>query len=367
MIGQSLYYLNNKKYITNILNIETVIGELNSYYHTKDPRNIVVVHPGTIEDAQLVEAPIILLAEGVRTGAAELIEFKTFAEVSVNTYLQNSDKVIICFTDEQDMLNVYCRYISGLLTACGFYTDSAHDIDTIACNFIDTVVNADSILSMMSESDYINNAGTHCATTLANEDTPRFDLVYQNGKNFSYDLLFYLNDNYPCEAVANLIVEKFTIHSAVMAQDVMEHFTSRRHYAAYILSVIDYMNANATEANDWATDKKAWFTDVYVNAANAGNYQLAFYKLKELWGKVKDDADFIAVHQNKADTTPDGWEYMDLYTEINNVFPIVQKVLERNFDMENITTDLALINTDVQFFSKRQNRIPYLIHKYPLI
>jgi hypothetical protein len=55
-----------------------------------------------------------------------------------------------------------------------------------------------------------------------------------------------------------------------------------------------------------------------------------------------------------------------MYTEINNVFPIVKKVLERDFDMDNLTEDLRLINTDVQFFSKRQNRIPYLIHKYTL-
>ena len=43
MIGQNLYYLNNTKYISNVTNLETVIGELNSYYHTKTPRNIVIV------------------------------------------------------------------------------------------------------------------------------------------------------------------------------------------------------------------------------------------------------------------------------------------------------------------------------------
>ena len=42
-------------------------------------------------------------------------------------------------------------------------------------------------------------------------------------------------------------------------------------------------------------------------------------------------------------------------------------VLERTWDLDNLTRDLKMINTDVQFFSKRQNRIPYLIHKYPLI
>ena len=56
MIGQSLYYLNNKKYITNTQNIETIVGELNSFYHTQTPRPIVVVHPNREEGAQLIEA-----------------------------------------------------------------------------------------------------------------------------------------------------------------------------------------------------------------------------------------------------------------------------------------------------------------------
>ena len=370
MIGQSLYYLNNKKYITNTTNIETIVGELNSFYHTADPRNIVVVHPSFTGDeaGQVVEAQIIQLAESVRTGAGDLMTFENFEDIGNSTYIQNSDKRIIAFYNETDMLNVYCRYISGLLTASGFYADAdpAVDINEITCNFIQAVIETDSIITLMAESDVIANARTTCAAILADAETPPFTIVYQNGKNFSYDLLFYLNDNYPCAGVANLLVEKFTIHSSVMAQDVMEHFTSRRHYSAYIMSVIDYMNANATDANGWATNKKEFFRDVYVNAANAGNYQLAFYKLKELWDKVKDDAAFIQVHTDKA-SEPDGWEYMDIYTEINNVFPIVQKVLERNFSTETITDDLRLINTDVQFFSKRQNRIPYLIHKYPLI
>ena len=75
---------------------------------------------------------------------------------------------------------------------------------------------------------------------------------------------------------------------------------------------------------------------------------------------------FIAAHDAKA-SEPDGWEYKDIYTEIDNVFPLVKMVLERTWDLDNLTRDLKMINTDVQFFSKRQNRIPYLIHKYPLI
>jgi len=366
MIGQSLYYLNNKKYITNTHNVETVIGELNSFYHTAQPRRITVVNP-SMENSRLEPAEYENLAENARIGASELMDFAAWEDVANPTFIQNSDKRIVMFTDETDMLFVFANYTSGLLRASGFYPEPANDINAITAHYIDAVINQDMVLSMMSDSQVYADARNHVLGVLNAEDAVPWVVTYQNGKNFSYDLLFFLNDNYPCAEIAGLLVEKFTIHSPVMAKDVMEHFTSRRHYSAYIMSVIDYMNANATEENGWATDKKQFFKDVYVNAANKSNYTLAFYLLEEMWNKVKDDADFIAVHQHKADTTPDGWEYMDLYTEINNVFPIVKKVLERNFDTENITEDLKLINTDVQFFSKRQNRIPYLIHKYPLI
>lgn len=367
MIGQSLYYLNNKKYITNTQNVETVIGELNSFYHTAEPRRITIVHPD-IEDAFLQPAEYELLANNARANAASLLDFEQWEDVANADYIQNSDKRILMFTDEEDMIKVFAKYTAGLLTASGFYPDAdATTINSMTAHYMEAVINQDLVLSLMSDSTVYNDVRNHTNTLLNAEGETPWVITYQNGKNFSYDLLFFLNDFYPCTPISELIVEKFTIHSPVMARDVMEHFTSRRHYSAYIMSVIDYMNANATDANDWATDKKQFFKDVYVNAANKSNYTLAFYKLEELWNKVKDDADFIAVHQNKADTTADGWEYMDLYTEINNVFPIVKKVLERNFNTDNIREDLALINTDVQFFSKRQNRIPYLIHKYPLI
>ena len=366
MIGQSLYYLNNKKYITNTQNVETVMGELNSFYHTAAPRRVTVVHP-SMEDAYLAPVEYQMLADTVRSDASTFMDFENWEDVANSTWIQNSDKRIVMFTNEEDMLFVFAHYTAGLLRASGFYPEPANDINAITAHYLEAVTSQDQVLSMMSDSIVMQDVQGHALSVLTAEDAVPWVITYQNGKNFSYDLLFFLNDHYSCAEVRSLIVEKFTIHSPVMARDVMEHFTSRRHYSAYILSVIDYMNANATEENGWATDKKQFFKDVYVNAANKSNYTLAFYLLEELWNKVKDDAAFIQVHQDKVAASADGWEYMDLYTEINNVFPIVKKVLERNFDMDNISADLQLINTDVQFFSKRQNRIPYLIHKYPLI
>tara|TARA_B110000503_G_scaffold16382_1_gene23316 strand:- start:11336 stop:12421 length:1086 start_codon:yes stop_codon:yes gene_type:complete len=359
MIGQHLYFLNNKKYITNITNLETVIFEINSFYHTKNPRTIVCVHPSR-EDNILLPGDIQVRADALRSGIGEQIVFKQWEEITED-YIQNSEKCILVFWEEEDQIAIHARYVSGLLTAAGFYSDTDYDVNDIAAQFLEKVISCDSMFTYMSASPVVADISDYANGILTNEATPPYNVVYQNGKNFSYDLLFYLNDYYPCAAVQSLLIEKFTIHSADMAQDVMEHFTSRRHYLAYILSVIDWMNAN-----DLPVDKQAFINDTYLKAANNGNYQVAFYKLEELWNRVKGNAAFIQVHADKRDASPDGWEFWDLYTEINNVFPIVKKVLERTFDMDNLTEDLRLINTDVQFFSKRQNRIPYLIHKYTL-
>lgn len=361
MIGQHLYYLNNKTYITNVTNLETVIFEMNAYYHTKAPRQILIVHPSD-SDTQLMESQYNQLAEFQRTGvSSEFISYAQFEDVATSDFIQNSDKYIMVFATEEDMITVYARYTAGLLHASGFYSNSDSTVEQITAAFIEKVIESDIMFTYMQASEAMTDVSAYIDGVFANEDTPRFDIVYQNGKNFSYDLLFFLNDYYPTDAVRSLLVEKFTIHSADMAQDVMEHFTSRRHYMAYILSVIDWMNDNGLPV-----DKQAFVNETYLKAANKGNYQVAFYQLEELWNRVKDNPDFIEAHTSKVNASADGWEYNDLYTEINNVFPIVKKVLERTFDMDNLTEDLRLINTDVQFFSKRQNRIPYLIHKYTL-
>ncbi len=356
MIGQHLYYLNNKTYITNLTNLESVIFELNSFYHTKTPRNIMIVRPSD-PDTNIMEGQYTELVRMQKREGLDLLTFRDWADVANIDFIQNSEKYIMIFSTEEDMIHVYCRYIAGLLKASNFYPTG--DWDNMASEFVEKVLESDSMFTYMSASETIGDVSNYCNTVLDNNE--RFNAVYQNGKNFSYDLLFFLNDYYRCDAVQSLIVEKFTIHSAEMAQDVMEHFTSRRHYMAYILSVIDWMNANG-----YTVDKQDFVNRCYLQAANKGNYTVAFYQLEELWNQVKDDANFIARHQTLADSTPDGWEFMDIYTEFKNAFPIVKKVLEKTFDMDNLTEDLRLINTDVQFFSKRQNRIPYLIHKYTL-
>lgn len=364
MIGQSLYYLNNKKYITNITNAGTIVDEMNNFYHTREPRPIKVVHP-SMEDTQLFASQMMVEAEAKRTGVTPLFTFHNWEDANTVSFIEDNQKCIIAYTDESDMLHVFARYTAGLLYASQFYADTEHQVDAIAAHFIDKVVESDTLLTIMTTSDSLNDARNYCTTVLSNADTPRYNVAYQNGKNFSYDLLFFLHEHYPCTDVANLIIEKFTVHSSEIVRDVMEQFTAQRRDMAYIISVIDWMNTNATDANEYTTDKTAFINKVFVTPHVNGNWTVPFYALNELWDKVKDDAAFIAAHTSK--TNPiGGWEYNDQYNEINNLIPTVKKVLERTWNADNLTAELKLLDTDVQFFSKRQNRIPYLIHKYTL-
>jgi hypothetical protein len=360
MIGQNLYYLNNKKYVTNITNLDTCLMELRSYYHTSAPRSLIFVHPSVASGVGvLVEGQYTEHVNVNRREAAGLVSFMTYEEVTVD-FIQNSTKCILIFGREEDQIAVWARYVAGLLTASNFYpSKTAAEIKTMTGAFIEKCLDVDLMFTYMKASTTLTDVSDHVGTVFAADDP--FTVTYQNGKNFSYDLLFWLNDFHTNATVQGMIKEKFTVHQSTMAQDVMEHFTSRRHYMAYVLSVIDWMNANGM-----TVDKAAWVQEVYIGLANRGNYTGAFYKMEELWDRVKDNEAFILAHTSKRDSTADGWEYWDLYTEFKNVFPIVRKVLQNDFDMDNLADDLRLINTDVQFFSKRQNRIPYLIHKYPL-
>ena len=362
MIGQNLYYINNKKYCTTFSNLDTVLHEYNSFYHTSAPRKIVFVEMNsTRENAGSLaqDGCIAKVHESIPADRAT-IEFKDYADVDNIDYLQNSEKVVLLFWDDFDQLSVLGRYIGGLIRASNFYpahTDA--QIKAMAGDFVHKVTEADWMFNYMTVNEDLTDVDAYVQGQI---DTHGFySNTFQNGANFSYDLLFYLNDYHTNASVQGLIKEKFVIHSNTMTKDVMEHFTSRRHYMAYFLSVIDWMNANG-----YPVDKDAWVKETYLNLANKGQYMQAFYKMEEQWNRVKDDANFIAAHKSKADADPDGWEYMDLYTEFKNAFPIVRKVIQQDYDMDNLSADIKLINTDVQFFSKRQNRIPYLIHKYPL-
>jgi len=367
MIGQSYYYLNNKKYLTNITNCGTIISEVNNFYHTRTPRAIKIVEPSE-EGHQLLPNQLLEEAEAMRTGSTDLIEFVEWEDASTIEFIENSDKCIVAYTDEADMLDIYVRYTQGLLTASGFYASHATSVDQIAAEFVTKVCESDALLTIMNDSALFQDTLGYCNQILADADKPAFTVQYENGKNFSYDLLFFLNDYYPCDAVKSLIIEKFTIHSSEITRDIMEQFTGMRRDLAYICAVIDWMNANATAENRLATDKADFINRVFVepHTAENRNWTVPFYALADLWNKVKDNADFKAAHAAKSDGIT-SWEYNDEYNELNYMIPMTKKILEQTWDINNLSAELKLLEAEVQFFAKRQNRIPYLIHKYSLV
>lgn len=360
MIGQSLYYLNSTVYITEVSNLETVVMEMTNFYTNKSKRNVVIVQPKAAPDGsemQLAEIDYNLLADAIVPGFSETIEYKTFDEVANADYISNSEKTIIMFAQKQDMLECYARYISGLLRAANFYPNHQQTAIDFICKvteFDDMYGFLGGVRADIDTREFITNILTDI------ENTPEFTITYENGKNFSYDLLFFLNDYYPCAEVRSIIVEKFTIQGPSIAKDAIEQFTSQRKDLAYLLAVIDWMNDNGYEIN-----KSLFVREVYMVGQETANHVAAFYKILNLWNQVKDNEDFKAAHTSRVDTI-DGWDYNDMYNEINHLLPAVKRVLERDWDIDNISDQMKLMDTDVQFFGKRQHRIPYLIHKYKL-
>ena len=179
MIGQSFYYLTNKKYISNITNFDNVLTELNSYYSVSNPRTVVLVHPSPKdgEEVQLIHSPYEQKADSFRLGLSEKLVFRTFEDVVNSDYIQNSDKEFLLFSDEGDMLHAYVRYIAGLLSASGFYDSSETSVGDIACDFIESVISADFTLTLMYTSEIMNTARAYCADVLANTDAQSLWLI----------------------------------------------------------------------------------------------------------------------------------------------------------------------------------------------
>ena len=102
--------------------------------------------------ARLTEGQYTELARLQRTDAPDLITFMEWDAVNTISYIQNSDKRILLFATEEDMLTVYVKYTAGLLKACGWY-DSADDTDGWAADFIEATLAMDVMFTYMQASE----------------------------------------------------------------------------------------------------------------------------------------------------------------------------------------------------------------------
>ena len=193
MIGQHLYFLNNKKYITNSTNLETVFFEMNSFYHTKTPRTVCMIE-SSMPDSQIVQYDVRVRADSIRANAGADIIFKPWEEVCTSEFIQNSEKYILVAWEEEDQIHIHARYAAGLLAAAGFYADTDHDVNTIVGEFMEKIFDCDSMFTYMSAAPAVQDISNTVETILNNPETPPFDVTYRNGKNFSYDFLFFLTN-----------------------------------------------------------------------------------------------------------------------------------------------------------------------------
>jgi len=342
MIEQSCYYLNNKKYVSSILGLDSLMEEVASFYSSSSSqRKVVIVGHGddtifegsfknTVHDTVKKYNPIIDDA-----GISEIVSFKSYAEADSLDYLNNPDKVFMLFTSDEDMLRVYLKYSDWLLREVSGYTQD--------------VLKDFSIRVTQRDRDFATK--TSITTDLVNttvdsifEDDNRYTAsgFIQAGKLWSYDVLFYMQDNMPENTVSGPILsEKYAIHSAKLVGEAVQSTISRSSIISPLVSIVQYLT---TQGDTTYTSTYDFIQSIWHQENNT----LVLYTLRDFIayvGTVDGLVDKLKNHQS--------WEYYDIYFDLQHSLPILVNFLEG-------TSVDSIDKTDIEFFHRRMKRIPYI-------
>jgi len=341
MIEQSCYYLNNKKYVTSILGLDSLMEEVASFYsNTTTQRRVVIVGHGsdnifedsfkdTVHNTIKKFNPVIDDA-----GLSDIVSFKNYTDVDDITYLNNSDKVFMLVTNEVDMLKIYFKYSDWLLREAPGYSvkvlkDLSHFVMYRDVEFASRTALTNELLS------------TTIDTLVADDDRYPASGVVQGGRFWSYDVLFYMQDHLPDDTISGPILsEKYTIHRGKIVGEAIQALISRSSLISPLVGIADYLVSQGD-----TTFTKEYLTQ---NIWRQENNTLALYTLRDFIvyiGTVDGLVDKLKAHKS--------WEYYDIYFDLQHSLPIMVNFLEAK-------TVLAIDKTDIEFFHRRIKRIPYI-------
>jgi len=351
MIGESFYYISNKKYIGRSTAMLSAISE--SPWTGGQTRTIKIVMPDghspveqTYTDAITADYPL--------ANVSNMISFANYSDIDSWEYLNSSTKEYLLFEDPEEFLKIYAKYTASLLQ-----TTTSKDVKQITKDFLSLVTLRD--ITYATEATFTENEiNAAVEDVFANNDF--YSIPNASSKHWGYDILFFINDKYNendtyaeiNETTTAHLREKFTIHSDKMIFEVIAMLQTKIGYISVINGIIDWFNANGN--NEW--DKVQFVKDTFQNT----NRMQALYVMRDFWNAVGNNQELMSLINNHEE-----WEYEEVYKEFSKTIPIVVQIAEGGF---NFASNEALRDawSEVEFFYKRKSRIPYLLFKVkPLV
>ena len=334
-------YVTNKKYFTASDNLVAAATDLFTHYSSSpNKRDLVLV---TSADGATVTASYQdALGENVYSNlpsgvSADMLTLKAFNEVDDISYLMNDDKAFMVFVDDREYYTVYFKYIQALLASIGLGTVE------IVKDFALKVLGRELLLTSRNHltEDYINGIVDDMFTS---SNLYASGTIFES-RHWSYDILLYLEDNIPDNSVSlPYLRSKFAIHKDTLMEELLGSIISRNHQISPLLGLADYLEVNGSSIN----------RTTLINSVWKSNEVTALYYLDAMIKEINNNSTLVTLITNHND-----WAYKDVVEDLTHMLPIVVKMVEGGYTLAS-GAELRSLWSEVEFFTRRANRIPYL-------
>lgn len=338
MNKQSSYYLNNKKYLTLASNLDSLLYELSSFYNYTVRRKIILV----------VEDGVTLLTGGVLEQMKEIVnkhypmatletvqdlyEVKSYSEIDNLDYINNNEKAFLVFFDPRQMLSTYRKYNKSLLSHLGK--------EGLVDDFISKVFRRDVLLSPTNElADAIEFAKKDQGSYKKSNLMPK-------SKFWSYDLLFYLEDQPGTNKSLTFLKEKFSIHGTKNLSELATSILYTVSVSSPLFNIIEYLSINHN------FDKDKFVSQVW----HQDNPMISLYSIRDLWEVMDTTEGFVKKLKDN-----ENWDYYETYRDFQLILPMTVALAEGRFNFSK-SSDIRKYWSEIAFLNKRASRIPYLVN-----
>jgi hypothetical protein len=339
-ISQSLYYINNKHYLSIFSNIESIIEDSMKFYNEKKRREIIIAtdlsNPDAVATFRTVLLGFLVPYDHNVTNNDLNIHYKFIDESEITAeYFKSLGKKIVVFTNPEKMVEIYTRYSKAQLIHLG----KGDMLD----GFIRQIYTRDIELSSLDD------ITPELLNKVLNKELDEMNVDFSNedGKLWGFDIMFYIQDVLKEDTptvVQDMINLKFNIHSDNIIEELISHLIRQYQFYSVITNMLDYLVEKNSSIN-----KERFISEIFKN----NNKVMSLYKLKDLWDLIENTEGTIERITNHSD-----WEYLETFTEFKRTIGLSLELLNRG-----ITNNIKEHWGEIEFLSKRRPRIPYLFFK----